>query len=365
MHKMHTTFRRAWAGLLFVLFISVIPGCTGTNSPLNDDAQTAAPAHHDPRGGFRNPPGSPERTSSSWDMTKFIFTMIFGMSDPEVPADHVLSKSEQIAQLDSATTSSVTWLGHAAFIIRSGDVTVITDPFLGNTAGPFGIGPRRFVPASMTAEQLPRADVMLISHNHYDHLDASTIDAYPHKAETLVIVPLGLGKFFTSRGYANVLEQDWWQVWRSDKLTIQTLPAVHFSGRGIGDRNDTLWASFSIATVDNKIWFSGDTARGDIFKEVGERAGPFDYALVAIGAYDPRKIMQAVHVNPEEAIELVRAVGAKKAIGMHWGTIMLTLEDPFEVPRRFRQAAIDQRFGAENASVMRVGETRSLKTASR
>jgi len=329
--------RKAACWLLATVFFTAVLGCSAQHSRTNVDTGTDTPAHHDPGGGFRNPPGSPARTSTSWDMTKFIFKMIFGASAPEVPADHVLTESEQSTQLKNAATSSVTWLGHAAFIIRSGGVTVLTDPFLGSTAGPFGVGPRRFVPASMTVKQLPKADVMLISHNHYDHLDAGTIDAYPYKADTLVIVPLGVGKFFTSRGYAKVLEHD----------------------------NDTLWASFSIATADNKIWFSGDTARGEIFNEIGMRAGPFDYALVAIGAYEPRKIMQAVHVNPEEAIELARSVGAKHAIGMHWGTIMLTPENPFDAPKRFKQAAIDQQFGAENATVMRIGETRPLGMAAR
>ena len=201
---------------------------------------------------------------------------------------------------------------------------------------------------------------MLISHNHYDHLDAKTVDAYPWKQHTQVIVPLGLGKFFSKRGYSKVLEQDWWDSWSMDDLTITALPAVHFSGRGIGDRNKTLWASFSIDSSERKIWFSGDTARGKIFEEIGERAGPFDYSLVAIGAYTPRKIMQDVHVTPEEAIEISRTIGARKAIGMHWGTIMLTPENPFDAPVRFRQAARVQGFGEENARIMKIGETLSL-----
>ena len=173
-------------------------------------------------------------------------------------------------------------------------------------------------------------------------------------------MPLGLGKFFTDRGYSKVLEQDWWDEWAQDDLNIVTLPAVHFSSRGIGDRNKTLWASFAIETEDGKIGFSGDTARGEIFEEIGTRTGPYDLALVAISAYEPRNIMQDVHATPEEAIAIAKTIGARKAIGMHWGTIMLTPEDAFDTPGRFRQAARDQAYGAEKALIMKVGETRTL-----
>ena len=173
-------------------------------------------------------------------------------------------------------------------------------------------------------------------------------------------MPLGLGSFFAERGYENVLEQDWWQTWRSGDLAITTLPAVHGSGRGLFDRNETLWASFAIVTSTERVWFSGDTARGAVFSEIGRRHGPFDLALVGIGAYEPRTIMAPVHATPEEAVEIARAVRARKAIGMHWGTIVLTSEDPFETPARFRRAAEDQGYGAENAWILKIGETRAF-----
>ena len=143
-------------------------------------------------------------------------------------------------------------------------------------------------------------------------------------------------------------------------MKIKALPAIHFSSRGLFDRDKTLWASYAIETDDGKIWFSGDTAFGDVFQEIGARAGPFDYAIVGIGAYEPRAIMRAFHATPEEGIAIAKAVGAKKAIGMHWGTIMLTPEDPFEAPPRFKQAAAQQAFGEDNAVIMAIGETRDL-----
>lgn len=319
--------------------------------------------HHSPDGGFRNPPGSPQRNASYGEMVRFVASEVFASKRVTVPEGHVLPKAEFHEQYAEAGNPSVTWLGHAAFIIKLGAHVILTDPFLGDRAGAMGVGPKRFVPAPLSGAELPMADVFLISHNHYDHLDAPTIEAYPYKDSTQVIAPLGLGSFFTKRGYVKVLEQDWWDSWQTDHLKITPLPAVHFSGRGIGDRGDTLWASFGITTREGKIWFSGDTANGAVFDEIGTRAGPFDLALVAIGTFEPRSIMRSVHVNPEEAVEIVRKVVARKAIGMHWGTISLTPENPFDAPARFRRAAKEQGLGEENALTLRIGETRKLRGA--
>ena len=186
---------------------------------------------------------------------------------PPVPDQHLLGKTEMLSQLAAAPNPSVTWLGHAAFIIRIGGKVILTDPFLSDAAGPAGIGPRRFVAPALAATELPPVDLMLVSHNHYDHLDAGAIARYGHKETTQVVVPLGLGAFFEKRGYPRVLEQDWWQTCELAGLKISTLPAVHFSGRGPFDRNRTLWASFAIAADNERVWFSGDTARGELRAE--------------------------------------------------------------------------------------------------
>lgn len=330
---------------------------SGSNIAMTEDR----PFHHLEGGGFRNPPGSPQREATAGEMYRFIRGEVFSPSKWTPPEGHVLSKAEFHRQMAAASNPSVTWLGHSGFIIRLGGHVIITDPFLGERAGALGFGPKRYSAAPISGGELPKADVLLVSHNHYDHLDAPTIEAYPHKQDTQVIVPLGLGAFFTKRGYTKVLEQDWWDMWHSEiGLTITTLPSVHGSGRGLWDQGKTLWASFGITTDEGKIWFSGDTANGDVFNEIGQRAGPFDLALMAIGAYEPRSIMKAVHVTPEEAVEVLRKIGAQSAIGMHWGTIALTPENPFDAPKRFKQAAQAQRFGKENAVVLRVGESHNL-----
>lgn len=315
------------------------------------------PYHHLANGGFRNPPGSPRRTSTKWEAMRFFLSFPFSDRMPEVPPGHFLSKEEVLDQYNNTPSPSITWIGHAAFIIRLGDKVIITDPYVSEVAGPGILGPKRFLPAAFSAQELPKADVIALSHNHYDHLDDEALKAYRYKDETLVVVPLGLKKFFTKLGYSKVVEKDWWQETTLDELTITTLPAVHFSGRGLFDGNKTLWASFAFKNADKNIWFSGDTANGEIFQLIGKKQGPFDIALIGIGAYEPRNFMRSVHASPEDAIEMAKDINAKKTIGMHWGSIMLTPEDPFEPPERFRKAAIAQDYGEDNALILKVGET--------
>ena len=182
------------------------------------------------------------------------------------------------------------------------------------------------------------------------------------KDSMTVVVPLGLESFFTDLGYRNIVELDWWQRHELGGLEVQALPAVHFSGRGFLDRNRTLWASFAIRSKHLSLWFSGDTAAGAVFDVIGRRAGPFDLAMVGIGAYEPRAIMKSSHATPEEAIDIVQAIGAARAVAMHWGTVKLTPEDPFEAGRRFKAAARATGYGEDNAWVMRIGETRELRS---
>ncbi|MFT6029574.1 MAG: N-acyl-phosphatidylethanolamine-hydrolyzing phospholipase D [Oleiphilaceae bacterium] len=321
---------------------------------------TIRPYHHLANGGFRNPPGSPRRTSSKWEALRFFLSFPFSDRMPNIPAEHVLSKKEVQEQYNKSSSPCITWIGHAAFIIRLGNKVIITDPFVSEVAGPGVLGPKRFLAAAFNAQELPKADIIAVSHNHYDHLDDEALRAYPHKHETLVIVPLGLKEFFIKRGYIRIIEQDWWQETQLEELTITTLPAVHFSGRGLFDGNKTLWASFAFRNEDKNIWFSGDTAKGEIFQKIGEKNGPFDMAIIGIGAYEPRNFMRSVHASPEDAVEMAIDLKAKKTIGMHWGSIMLTPEDPFEAPARFRKAAIDQHYGEEHALILKVGETISF-----
>ena len=323
-------------------------------APAGDVTQ---PAHHRPGGGFRNPPGSPRQTATLGDFLRFLLLDMRRAKLPPIPAGLVAPTPPDLAALGE---NQLAWLGHACFALRTAGQLVLTDPFLSRTAGPFGLGPKRFLDAAVQAEALPKLDLIAISHNHYDHLDTRALGAYRFARETPVVCPLGLGAMLKRQGFTEAIELDWWQDWRMGELAVTCLPAVHFSGRGLGDRNRTLWASFAFASPTRKLWFGGDTAPGAVFREIGKRAGPFDLALVGIGAYTPRAIMKASHATPEEAIGIAREIGAKAAVGMHWGSIMLTPEDPFEAPHRFRQAALEQQYGQDNAWVMQVGEVRGF-----
>ena len=318
---------------------------------------SAPPPHHRPGGGFRNPPGSPMQTATLRDFLRFLLLDMRRAKLPPLPPGLVASAPPDLAAM---AENQLAWLGHACFVMRMAGKLVLTDPFLSRTAGPFGLGPKRFLDATVAAEALPRLDLIAISHNHYDHLDTRALGAYRFRGETPVVCPLGLAPLLRRQGFSEVIELDWWRDWQLGELAVTCLPAVHFSGRGLGDRNRTLWASFAFTSPDKNLWFGGDSAPGDVFREIGARAGPFDLALVGIGAYTPRAIMQASHATPEEAIGIARDIGAKAAVGMHWGSIMLTPEDPFEAPGRFKRAALEQQYGEENAWVMQVGEVRGF-----
>lgn len=315
------------------------------------------PAHHRQGGGFRNPPGSPEQKARLRDFLKFLLLDMRRAKLPPLPSDLVATAP---LDLEALPDDHVAWLGHACFAMRIGGRLVLTDPYLGKTAGPFGLGPKRFLPPAVLAADLPRFDAIVISHNHYDHTDKGALRAYRWRQETPVICPLGNGKLLRRLGYKHVHERDWWQSWQDGNLEVTVLPAVHFSGRGPFDRNRALWASIAIASQTRKVWFGGDTASGAVFDDIGKLAGPFDLALIGIGAYEPRIIMEASHATPEEAITIARQIHARRAVGMHWGSIMLTPEDPFEAPIRFRQAALEQQYGEGNAWIMQVGEARAF-----
>lgn len=291
------------------------------------------------------------------DFLKFLLWDMRQAKLPPVPVDLASPSPPDLAALPEA---HLAWLGHASFALRLAGKLVLTDPYLTRVAGPFGLGPRRFLDAAVQAEALPRLDLIVISHNHYDHVDTRALSAYRFRAETPVICPLGLVPLLNRQGYRHVIELDWWDRHEIDGLSVTCLPAVHFSGRGLFDRNRTLWGSFALASPGRKVWFGGDSGYGAVFREIGARAGPFDLALVGIGAYTPRAIMRASHATPEEAITIARDIRARAAVGMHWGSIMLTPEDPFEAPGRFRQAAIEQQYGETNAWIMKVGEVRAF-----
>ncbi|HEX4891305.1 MAG TPA: MBL fold metallo-hydrolase [Alphaproteobacteria bacterium] len=334
-----------------------------------EDAPAAAgrPEHHLPNGLFRNPPGSPQRDVDMRTLLRYLGRMARNSRKPVIaPADHVIPERRAIAGLKILNgADSLTWLGHAAFLIRLAGKTILTDPYLSDYAGPGRLGPKRFVKSGIAAQNLPPIDILLISHNHYDHLDEVTLRHLPHKDHIQVVAPLRLGEFFLRRGFQRVVELDWRQEYSQDGVCITSLPVVHWSRRHTRDTNRTLWAGYGLRGAGQHLFFGGDSAYGKIFRHLGESFGPFDTAMIGIGGYAPQEIMHASHATPEEAVQIGRDIGARRIAAMHWGTVQLTEEPPFEPPQRFLAAGRAGGYADEDLWVMKIGETRPLFPAQR
>jgi L-ascorbate metabolism protein UlaG (beta-lactamase superfamily) len=203
-------------------------------------------------------------------------------------------------------------------------------------------------------------DLLVISHNHYDHLDRSTLEALPNKERIPVIVPLRLKTFISELGFQDVTELDWHETKRTGPITVGAIPAVHFSSRSLFDRNETLWCGYSISDGQTKVYFGGDTGYHPIFKDIGGRYGPFDLGLVPIGAYKRASNLKSTHSTPEEAVLLGKDFGVKTLVPMHWGALVLSYEPPFEPPVRFLKAGLASGFSEASLWRMAVGETRDL-----
>ena len=322
--------------------------------------------HHLPNGTFRNPEGSPVRDLNvRWSYK--IFNKEKKKLDMTVSSDHVVKKDKVLSDLKKFQHDDyIAWIGHATFLIKLGNSTIITDPIFSKNAGPLFFGPKRFTEAALKLNELPKTEIFLLTHNHYDHQDMFTIKKFPYK-DTRVLLPLKLGKYFTKNGYKNVNEMDWYdEIKINQNLKITFLPAVHWSKRSLTDTNKTLWGSFLIEYKEKKILFNCDTGVGNIYKDLGEKYGPIDLTFINIGAYNffpimPYKDKSVYHTNPEEALKVAQNLKSKKVIGMHWGTFILSLEPIMEPPIRFKKNAEKYGFKKEDAIIYRIGEFKSLK----
>ena len=322
------------------------------------------PYHHLADGTFRNPKGSPER-SSSFNWSFKIFNEEKKKIKIEIPEDHVVKKQKVLQDINNLSNGDyIAWIGHATFIIKLGNTTIITDPVFEKNMGPLIFGPKRFVDPAINLNEIPEIDLFLLTHNHYDHLSTRTINRFPFK-KSKVLAPLKLGKYFTRNGFKNVTEMDWYDEINFNDLKIIFVPAVHWSKRSLWDTNKTLWGSFLIEYKDKKIFFACDTGIGDIYKELGKKYGPIDLAFINAGAYQfypimPIKDKSVYHTNPEEALSIGRDLKSKKMIGMHWGTFVLSLEPIMEPLRRFKDNAQKYGFSKDDAIIFKIGQISRL-----
>ena len=261
----------------------------------------------------------------------------------------------------------ITWVGHSSFLLQIAGANVLLDPMWGERASPVSFaGPRRHVPPGVAFADLPKIDLVVISHDHYDHLDLETVRAIVRAhPDAAWIAPLGVGKWLRKRGARVEAELDWWQSASVASLEVTCTPAQHFSGRKPNNRNETLWCGWTIAGAGRSVYYAGDTARHPEFGGIARTLGPFDAAFLPIGAYEPRWFMGAVHMAPEEAVDAFRDVARENGerrctmVAMHWGTFKLT-DEPLDEPPRLTREAWSAAGPPGELWIPRHGETKRL-----
>lgn len=256
-----------------------------------------------------------------------------------------------------ARSPSLTWIGHATFLVRMDGVTFLTDPIFSDRASPVPFaGPPRLVSPGVPLHALPAVDLVLLSHDHYDHADVRSVKQLAARGASFV-VPLGLGEWVRRLG-GEAIELGWWQEVELQGVRIQAVPAQHFSGRSLGDRDRRLWTGWVVTGATRRFYHTGDTGYSPDFATIGERLGPIDLAAVPIGAYRPSAIMHSVHTTPEEALHIGLEVRARHIVAMHFGTFDLADEPLDEPPRRFRGEAQRLGLAPDRAWILNIGETR-------
>jgi L-ascorbate metabolism protein UlaG (beta-lactamase superfamily) len=260
----------------------------------------------------------------------------------------------------AADDIAVTFVGHATFLIQIGGIAILTDPMWSQRASPFRwSGPRRVRQPGVDFDDLPKIDLVLISHNHYDHLDRATLKRLRQKFSPAVVFAAGDARLVGPLGFSDMRELDWWdETAIGDELKITFVPAQHSSARSLLDRQHSLWGGYVIESRGRRIYFSGDTGYSRHFSDIRSRLGSPDIAMLGIGAYEPRWFMQPIHMNPAEAVRAHGDLGANHSIGMHFGTFQLTPE-PIDQPRTDLAAALAQSGISDGTFVtLDEGETR-------
>ena len=259
--------------------------------------------------------------------------------DDPVTTSIEVSDAWKKIDLDNDNNYSI-WIGHSTFLIKKDDLTILTDPIFSERASPFKrFGPKRLIPPALNISELPKIDVVTVSHNHYDHLDIRSLKIlHELNPDIIFLIPKGDKNIFDKRNIKNVFEFEWWQNFMIQNVEFTFTPVQHWSARGLFDKNDSLWGGWYIKNKDYSIYHAGDTGYSNDFITTKEKLGSPKYSFIPIGAYEPEWFMAASHVNPEDAIKIMLDLESEYSFGMHWGTFTLTDEDTIEPKIRLNEA---------------------------
>ncbi len=295
---------------------------------------TGAPSDHFNGKTFFNPGGASPR--GLLDLLRWKLTSRAAPWPKAVPVI-----AQPLPPPPTADGVAATWVGHATFVLRTASATILTDPVFSDVAGPLAwLGPRRVAPPGVDFDSIPRVDLVLLSHDHYDHCDLPTLGRLARRDNPWVVAPLGHRSLLEGAGLRRIIELDWWESWAGlPGAEVTLVPARHWSRRRPFGTNTRLWGGFMLQAGGRRVYFAGDSGYADgLFAEIGRRCGAPDLALIPIGAYEPRWFMKEAHMNPEEAVRAHREVGARRSLAMHWGTFQLT-DEGFDAPVRALAAA--------------------------
>jgi L-ascorbate metabolism protein UlaG (beta-lactamase superfamily) len=307
------------------------------------DGERLARARANPQfrdGVFANP--LPPAAYGSIDLWNLFAGQVFGneVRVPPGPLPVVAVGPDAVKNLPATPGLRAFWIGHASVFVQIDALRLLIDPILSDYASPFDVGPRRFHPPPIALAELPPIDAVLITHDHYDHLDMRTVQKLAQRG-SMFLVPLGIGAHLSAWGVpdAQVRELEWWQEHAIKGVRLVSTPARHYSGRSLSDRNATLWTSWSVIGARHRFYVSGDTGWSDHFRAIGDRLGPFDLSFVKIGAYGPGALWLDIHMSAEDAVRAHRDLRARRLLPVHWSTFNLAFHAWDEPIRRALAAA--------------------------
>ncbi len=320
-----------FSGMVLPIFF-LLPGCS-IFTDHESIIYSESPQFNNNTKRFQNSNGI-SNSKSTFEIMSFVSDFLNRANDPVEKFG--LPLLDPKSQKNSPIGRQIVWIGHSTLLLTIDGVTILTDPIFSPRASPFSpFGPKRVVPPSLEIKDLPKIDAVIISHNHYDHLDLESLKKINRiQPEIRYFVPLGLKSILINSGILRVKELDWWDSASFAGLKFTSTPVRHWSSRSFFDRNKTLWTGWMVEWPKYRFYFAGDTGYSNDFIETRLRLGSPDLAAIPIGSYEPRNFMKQSHINPEESVRVFEDLSAKQAVSIHWGTFKLTTELLDEPPKR-------------------------------